>query len=501
MSPYQSFVFFFINLSFIITSAQYYDYRSNNFRSQSNPTLAPNFRNPYGIQERLRQFQQEKVRIDLYYECLCPDCRHFDTEQFAPTVRKLGNYLDVHLYPYGNAKTIKFDNGTFQVICQHGPAECYGNMLHACAIDQLADLRKAIDYNTCMMDFAQSNRGSDDEAADKCGRLMNIDSESIKSCARGPRGLALLKYYGDESQKVGFKWVPYILINGAPNQGDNFFRDVCSAFKKPPQECNEIMHCAVSLYLPGNLSLVVIQQCTMTCFKLLLVQLLITFAKCSQDPQNEDQPSFWNQITNWNRTTEMPPDVSALKDKVQLKVYYETLCPASVDFFVSQLKPAVKRLGEHLDVHLIPYGHATTHNTRGYYTFECQHGPKECYANRVHACAIDVLQNTTRSINFLGCLMQYTSYHGNYDYFVSVLTTCSFTENVNISEIGMCVNSPRGAIVLKQYGDETHELEPSYVPYIVLDGSSQYQDRAAGNLVDTVCQLLNPKPSVCFNNN
>lgn len=67
---------------------------------------------------------------------------------------------------------------------------------------------------------------------------MGINSEPIKQCAKSDRGTSLLKYYGDESKKANFKFVPYILINGVENSGDNFKQDVCRAFSKPPPACN-----------------------------------------------------------------------------------------------------------------------------------------------------------------------------------------------------------------------------------------------------------------------
>lgn len=55
------------------------------------------------------------------------------------------------------------------VICQHGPAECYGNKLHACAIDLLNNITLAVLYNSCLMDDSQAGTGSDDAAADVVG--------------------------------------------------------------------------------------------------------------------------------------------------------------------------------------------------------------------------------------------------------------------------------------------------------------------------------------------
>lgn len=184
-------------------------------------------------------FTDERVKIQLYYECLCPDCRDFDTTQFKGTVITLGSYLDIKLYPYGNAQTVKHD-GQVEFICQHGPTECYGNKLHACAIDYLKNVTAAVFYNSCMMDQSQVGRGSDDAAADVCGYSMGINSEPIKQCAKSARGTELLEYYGEESKKANFNSVPHILINGVENSGDNFLQDVCKAFRNPPSACRSL---------------------------------------------------------------------------------------------------------------------------------------------------------------------------------------------------------------------------------------------------------------------
>ena len=44
---------------------------------------------------------------------------------------------------------------------------------------------------------------------------------------------------------------------------------------------------------------------------------------------------------------------------VGLQVYYECLCPDSVDFIVDQLYPAYQKLGQYLDIKYIPFGFAS----------------------------------------------------------------------------------------------------------------------------------------------
>lgn len=63
-------------------------------------------------------------------------------------------------------QTVDHGDGNYEFICQHGPAECYGNKLHACAIDELQNITLAVLYNSCLMDYSQPGNGSNDAAAD-----------------------------------------------------------------------------------------------------------------------------------------------------------------------------------------------------------------------------------------------------------------------------------------------------------------------------------------------
>ena len=68
------------------------------------------------------------------------------TKTFRNTFSRLGDALDVRLWPYGKATTRKlrlncrlgsnffivFSGGGFEFQCQHGEEECEGNIWHAC---------------------------------------------------------------------------------------------------------------------------------------------------------------------------------------------------------------------------------------------------------------------------------------------------------------------------------------------------------------------------------
>lgn len=68
---------------------------------------------------------------------------------------------------------------------------------------------------------------------------MSIDVEAIKDCAKGDKGVQLLQQVGEESVKAHYTSLPHLLINGRLWTGahEDLFKDVCAAFKNPPEDC------------------------------------------------------------------------------------------------------------------------------------------------------------------------------------------------------------------------------------------------------------------------
>ncbi|XP_052737395.1 GILT-like protein 1 [Bicyclus anynana] len=186
------------------------------------------------------------------------------------------------------------------------------------------------------------------------------------------------------------------------------------------------------------------------------------------------------------------------KNTVVLKVFYESLCPASADFFSGQLQPTVEALGTRVKVIMNPYGNAETKHYRGVYKFSCQHGPEECYGNKLHACAIGIIRNNTRAVFYNSCLLKYSrkGEDSSID-FTTALNWCGYKHGVPIRQVWKCAHSRRGANLLQRFGRETHKLNIKYVPYVMLGDSSAMQDQATGNLIAAICQMLHYPPPVC----
>ena len=106
---------------------------------------------------------------------------------------------------------------------------------------------------------------------------------------------------------------------------------------------------------------------------------------------------------------------------VSIEVYYECLCPDSVNFITRQLYPTYKTLGKYIDIELIPaFGEVLTYNFlksfanmsflqyeadgTGGWEFTCQHGPNECIGNLYQVCLLDMYRNQNDQIELINCI-------------------------------------------------------------------------------------------------
>lgn len=189
----------------------------------------------------------EKVKIDLYYEFLCPACQQFVHDQLHPTVQEIGDIMDVTLIPYGNADTTKNPDGSYSFNCQHGPDECLGNKLHTCAIAKLDVTQEVlISFVKC----TEAAQGTIVQRGETCAKKLEVPFEEVKRCFTSNEGDKLLAEMGDkteeETKKHGRNYVPWIVVNGVhdePTQEkcqENLKQVVCEKYTGPrPEKCDK----------------------------------------------------------------------------------------------------------------------------------------------------------------------------------------------------------------------------------------------------------------------
>jgi len=194
--------------------------------------------------------------------------------------------------------------------------------------------------------------------------------------------------------------------------------------------------------------------------------------------------------------------------KLPVTVYYESLCPDTMDFFLKQLHPVkISGLGNYFDLELVPFGKANF-TTQGSDTlFTCQHGPNECYGNKLHACALQHIQvdsfqkkhtRESLSLEYVVCLFK----NGFQDAPIPGEKCARELEFKNWDVISQCTNSTEGSKLLQRYGEQTHNLKPelTFVPTIVIKHqyTKETQDLSLTDLRSAVCRALpQPRPAEC----
>ena len=151
------------------------------------------------------------IKIELYYESLCPGCRALILKQLFPTYEKLqsSGILEIGLYPYGNANEINKD-GKWYFTCQHGIVECEVNLLEACALHMLRHPTQFMPFIHCI----ESNPSLAN--AKICADKLKLEWQPLSRCYKGEEGNHLQHELAVKTDALNppHKYVPWVVANG-----------------------------------------------------------------------------------------------------------------------------------------------------------------------------------------------------------------------------------------------------------------------------------------------
>lgn len=145
-----------------------------------------------------------QLKVDVYYESLCPDSAKFITTQLSPAAKDLLQYLDLHLIPFGKS-TYNTQGSDVIFDCHHGPNECYGNKIHACVVDNVqtdsyrpeSREQLVLHYVDCLMELSKKDAPFPIE---RCAKEVDYKNwQNILDCANSTIGSKLLQKFGDET--------------------------------------------------------------------------------------------------------------------------------------------------------------------------------------------------------------------------------------------------------------------------------------------------------------
>uniref|UniRef100_A0ACD5WYT4 Uncharacterized protein n=1 Tax=Avena sativa TaxID=4498 RepID=A0ACD5WYT4_AVESA len=182
-----------------------------------------------------------KVRVEVYYESLCPYSARFVVNQLGNAFKEgLLDGAEVSLVPYGNAEV-----GTFGAMsCQHGYEECLLNTVEACAIDAWPDVKVHFGFINCIEDLVVKNKHREWES---CFQKQGLDQRRISKCYKSGQGLRLALKHGRQTGQLvpPHKFVPWVVVDGKPLGNDyrNFESYICKAYQgNPPEACQVLGH-------------------------------------------------------------------------------------------------------------------------------------------------------------------------------------------------------------------------------------------------------------------
>uniref|UniRef100_A0A0D9VSY6 Gamma-interferon-inducible lysosomal thiol reductase n=1 Tax=Leersia perrieri TaxID=77586 RepID=A0A0D9VSY6_9ORYZ len=176
--------------------------------------------------------------------------------------------------------------------------------------------------------------------------------------------------------------------------------------------------------------------------------------------------------------------------RVDVALYYESLCPYSAKFVVDNLAKVFKDgLLSSINLSLVPYGNARVRDGK----ISCQHGSQECFLNTVEACAIDAWPDLRVHFRFIYCVEELVVNHKQQEW-----ESCFAKLNLDPKPVTDCYKSERGHQLSLKYGRQTDALQPphKYVPWVVVDGQPLYEDYE--NFESYICKAYKGQPpKVC----
>ncbi|XP_055904291.1 GILT-like protein 1 [Eupeodes corollae] len=171
---------------------------------------------------------EEKINVLVMYESLCPDSVRFMTNQLGPNYDSLKDVINVNLVPFGKSESV--NNGA-QFFCQHGPAECEGNRMQSCVLDQTSNQDAQVKFAVCQMS------GQYDSSSQYCAQLAGLSGD-ITECMNSDLG-TVLQLEAEKITKIyDPSFVPTIVYDGKFDQKlqdrslSNFKDVVCSLLQE-----------------------------------------------------------------------------------------------------------------------------------------------------------------------------------------------------------------------------------------------------------------------------
>ncbi|XP_030028605.2 GILT-like protein 1 [Manduca sexta] len=184
---------------------------------------------------------------------------------------------------------------------------------------------------------------------------------------------------------------------------------------------------------------------------------------------------------------------TADQDKIKITIGTTAGCSNTAKFINEQLVHTYKQYKDNLEIEFVPWGR-TVRDVTG--ALSCQYGKKDCWANRLQRCVLNLLKDTTAQLNYMQC-----EFSRPFPSYVQNNYRCARTAGVYKPAL-QCMN--RGFAELDRAAEEKARLPMqliNYVPSISINDihDSGVHNAAIAGLSEFIKKELNaqilPKPT------
>eukprot|EP00300_Choanocystis_sp_HF-7_P033098 c4538_g1_i2.p1 GENE.c4538_g1_i2~~c4538_g1_i2.p1 ORF type:complete len:268 (+),score=55.85 c4538_g1_i2:29-805(+) len=215
--------------------------------------------------------EADLVNVEFYGEALCPNCKDFINQALNKTlsIHGIWDIVNFTMVPWGNAyfntskcgqafydKSIMFcwidqcglnapqpladDCFAGTILCQHGPTECEGNTILACAVAANPP-QIYVPFTHCF----EGQHNADKSKGEACAREAGVDWNVITACVASGRGDELILQNAHRTISLGSAkaGVPWVVVNGVPLENvDDLLPTICSQYQGPrPAFCSSAL--------------------------------------------------------------------------------------------------------------------------------------------------------------------------------------------------------------------------------------------------------------------
>lgn len=187
-------------------------------------------------------------------------------------------------------------------------------------------------------------------------------------------------------------------------------------------------------------------------------------------------------------------NTSLAHQKVNLSVYYDSLCKTCAKFIIEDLRDIFgNNLISIVNLQLVPWANAYVNNTNK--SISCQNGPDECELNSLESCALNLWSKVDIQYQFVNCFE-----------FLAIKGTIKEWKEECLNQLGLpkepflnCFNMGNGTELGKTYINQIAQLDPppSFVPWVVVNNQPVEKDYA--NFAHYVCKTYRGVvvPGIC----